>query len=234
MTQQTVTVTSPTGPATAAMTAPPRTLWRIAGGLALAHVALVVAGISVQDSPLFAEGAAGIRRDYVEGDLGRSIAGGMVEGLGFILLIPVLVFLVRAVGRRTELARWAALTAGSAGLAYVAVTMAVGLPAGAAAMYGAQHGLDVDTAFAVNNIRIFGYFLSLGLLGAHAICLAVAAVQDRVLVRWFGVGGFVTGTVLLLSVPAALIGQQDWGTLVWIVWWIGVGVGMLRHRPAGA
>ncbi len=210
---------------------PPRPLWLAAGGLALAHVVLVLAGIAMQDSPLFAEGTAGIQKGYVDGELARTMAGGMVETAGFVLLIPALVFLARAIGRRTEVGRWAAQTALLAGVCYVAVTMAVGFPAGAAALYGAQHGLDVDTAFALNNVRIFGYVLSLSLLGAHAIGFALAARADGVMSRWVGWGGLVTGVVLLASVPLAGVGQQDWGTLVWLVWWVGVGVGLLRHRP---
>jgi hypothetical protein len=108
------------------------------------------------------------------------MAGGMIETLGFVLLIPALVFLARAIGRRTDIGRWAAQTALMAGMGYVAVTMAVGFPAGAASLYGAEHGLDLETAFALNNVRIFGYFLSLSLLGAHAIGLAIAARQDQV------------------------------------------------------
>lgn len=208
-----------------------RPLWRLAGCFAAAHVLLLVLGIALQDSPLFQDGVAGIQRGYVEGDMAATMGGGMVQSFGFVLLVPALVFLSRAIGRRTEAGRWAAQTALAAGLAYVAVTMAVGLPAGAAALYGAQHGLDVDTAFAINNIRIFSYFLSMGLLGTHAIGLALAARQDGVMRRWVGWGGLVSGAVLLLSVPAASIGQQDWGTLVWVIWWVGVSVCLFRHRP---
>lgn len=210
---------------------PTRNLWRAAGAFALVHVVLVVVGITLQDSPLFQDGVEGIKRGYGEGNMSHTIAAGMVETLGFVLLIPALVFLARAIGRRTEVGRWAAQTALMAGMGYVAVTMAVGFPAGAAALYGVQHGLDLDTAFAINNIRIFGYFLSLSLLGAHAIGLAISARQDKIMTRWVGWGGLVTGAVLLASVPAATIGQQDWGTLVWLVWWVGVAVCLFRHRP---
>lgn len=213
--------------------APPASplLWRVTGGLIVAHVVLLVVGITLQNSPRFEEGTLGIQRGYVEGDLARTMTGGMVEALGFVLMIPALVFLARAIGRRTELGRWAAQTGLLAGILYVAVTMAVGFPAGAAAMYGAQHGLDVEAAFAINNIRIFGYFLSLSLLGVHALGLALAARQDGLLTRWVGVGGLVTAVTLLASVPAATVGQQDWGTLVWLVWWVGVAVCLFRHRP---
>ena len=125
--------------------------------------------------------------------------------------------------------RWAAQTGVLCGLGYVAVTFAVGFPAGAAAMYGVQHGLDVDAAFAINNVRIFGYFLSLLLLGGSTLGFAVAALADRVHPRWFGGFGLVTGVALLLD-PARGRDQHDWASLVWMVWFVGVGVLMLRHR----
>lgn len=207
----------------------PRRLWQIAGALAIVHVALIPVGIALQGGPLFSDGVQGIQDSYVDGDLTRSFTGGMLEAFGFLLLVPALVFLARAFGRRTEAGAWAAQTGLMCGLAYVAVTFAVGFPAGAAAMYGAQHGLDVDTAFALNNVRIFGYFLSLILLGANTLGIALASLADRVHPRWFGHFGLVAAAALLVSTPLAGIGQQDWGTLVWMVWFIGVGVLMLRH-----
>ena len=145
----------------------PHRLWQVAGALGLAHIVLIPVGIALQQSALFADGTAGIRDRYVEGDFARTASGGMLEAFGFLLLLPALVFLARALGRRTEVGRWAAQSGLMCGVAYVAVTFAVGFPAGAAAMYGAQHGLDVDAAFALNNVRIFGYFLSLLLLGGE-------------------------------------------------------------------
>lgn len=212
------------------MTTIPRRLWQIAGGLAIAHVVLILLGIFLQDGPLFSDGRQGIQDDYVAGDLTRSFTGGLVESFGFLLLIVVLTFLVGAFGRTGEVGRWAARTGLACGLAYVAVTFAVGFPAGAAAMYGAQHGLDVDVAFALNNVRLFGYFLSLMLLGGSTLGFAAAALADRVHTRWVGGFGLVTGAILVASAPLATIGQQDWGTLVWSVWFVGLGVLMLRHR----
>jgi len=47
---------------------------------------------------------------------------------------------------------------------YVAITLAVGFPAGAAAAYGVQHGLDVDAASALNSMRVFAYLLAQNLV----------------------------------------------------------------------
>lgn len=208
----------------------PRRLWQIAGALAIVHVVLIPVGIALQGGPLFSDGVEGIQDAYVEGDLTRSFTGGVVEAFGFLLMVPALVFLSRAFGRRTEAGAWAAQTGLMCGLAYVAVTFAVGFPAGAAAMYGAQNGLDVEAAFALNNVRIFGYFLSLFLLGGNVLGIAVSALQDGTHRRWIGGFGLVTGVALLASTPLSGIGQQDWGSLVYLVWLVGVGVLLLGHR----
>ena len=214
------------------MTTIPRRLWQIAGALAIAHVVLIPIGLALQGGPLLSDGRAGIVESYVQGDITRAFTGGVLEAFGFLLMIPALVFLARAFGRRTEAGAWAAQAGLMCGLAYVAVTFAVGFPAGAAAMYGAQHGLDVDAAFALNNVRIFGFFLSLFLFGGNTLGIAISALADGVHRRWIGIFGLVTGAVLLASTPLAGIGQQDWGGLVHLVWFAGVGVLLLRHRDA--
>jgi len=216
------------------MTPIPRQLWQIAGVLGLVHVVLIPVGIALQQSPLFEDGATGIREGYVNGDFSRSATGWLVESFGFLLLVPALVFLARALGRRTEAGGWAAHTGLMCGLAYVAVTFAVGFPAGAAAMYGAQHGLDVEVAFALNNIRTFGYFLSLMLLAGSTLGIALSARSDGTHPRWFGGFGVVAGLALLASTPLSAVGLQDWGSLVWMIWFVGVCVLMLRHREPAA
>lgn len=212
------------------MTSTPRQLWRAAGALAIAHVVLIPIALALEMPALFSDGVGGIAEAYVEGDLTRSFAGGVLESFAFLMLVPVLVFLGRVLGRGGELAGWAAETGVLCGLAYVAVTFAVGFPAGAAAMYGAQHGLDLDAAFAINNVRIFAYFLSLLLLGGSTLGFAVAALAGRVHPRWWGGLGIATSMVLFASTPLAAVNLHDWGTLVWMVWFVGVGVLLLRHR----
>lgn len=208
-----------------------RPLWRIAGGLALAHVVLMLVGVLTSGTPTIHEGQEGIEHSYVEGSLARIFTGGYVETLAFVLLVPVLVFLGRAFGRRTEAGGWSSQTAAFAGLVYVAVVVAGGFAAGAAASWGAHHGLSLEQSLAINNIRNFAYYLSLAFLGAHAIGLGLAARSDRLMPRWAGWGGLLVGAVLVLAVPAAAVGMADGATLVWLVWWTGLAVQMLRHRP---
>lgn len=211
-----------------------RTAWRTAGLLALGHVVLVLAGISQQRSPRLGDDAAAVATEYVDSDMTRIYAGGFIESLGFVLLLPVLVFLARAVGQRTAIGGWAAQTASAGGLAYVVVSLVPGLAAGAAALYGAQHGADLATVSVVNDVRNFAFFLSMLFLAVHAAGVSVSALSDRVLPAWIAWTGLATALVLVASVPFAAIGAVDYATLVWILWFVALAGVMLRHRPAGA
>jgi hypothetical protein len=220
--------------------APPRTefrspaLWRIAGGLAIAHVVLLFAGFSQENPGVELGGtAADARAGLLGGSLARSMAGGYVESLSFLLLLPALVFVARVVGTRTALGRWAASTSLAAGICYVAISLATGMPAGAAALYNAHHGADLATARMVDDVRNFAFFLSLLVLGMQALALGVAALSDRFSTRWTGIGGIVVGVALMAGVAGAGIGLHDYASMVWMVWWTGIGIVLIRNAPMG-
>jgi hypothetical protein len=207
------------------------TMWRVAGGLALAHVVVLFAGFSQEKSVLLTDGPHTVARVYGSGSLGRIFTGGYVESLSFLILLPALVFLARAFGRRDEGARWASQTALGAGVVFIANTLTVGLPAGAAAVYGAHHGLAGGGTLAlVNDVRNFAFYVSLVTLGAAALCLGIAALRDGVMTRWVGWGGVVVGALLLLG-P---VGQR-WAdtinatSMLWMLWWVGVGICLIRQ-----
>lgn len=201
------------------------TAWRVAGGLALAHVVLMFVGLSQEVSPIHGDTADKAFDTLSRASFDRVIAGGYVESLGFVVLLPALVFLARSLGRRTETGRWAAQTGLAAGVAYVAVTLASGFPPGAAALYAAQHGAGAQVVAAVVDIRSYAFFLSILLLGAHAISVGVSALADRRFTPWVGYGGLVAGLASLAGVAA---GAVNVASMVWIVWWVGVAVCLLR------
>ncbi|MGI8986692.1 MAG: hypothetical protein ACR2GM_07855 [Nocardioidaceae bacterium] len=209
----------------------PRSLWRIAGVLALVHVAFFIVTAAITGAPTVHDGQEGIEHSFVEGGMARIMTGGYVNVLGFLSLIPVMVFLARAVGRRSEGGRWAAQTAAAAGLGFVVVIIGSGFAPGAAALWGTHNGLDLETALVINNIRNFAYFLTLPLLGTFAIGVGISALSDRVLTHWVGWGGVAVGAALMLAIPAAGIGLQ-YGMPLWLLWWLGVGIALLRHDPA--
>ncbi|HSO64048.1 MAG TPA: hypothetical protein VLQ78_03015 [Ornithinibacter sp.] len=203
-------------------------LWRAAGGLALAHVVLLAVGVSVRGTPVTHPGQEGIEHSWSDAPLERILGAGWVDVMGFVVLVPVLVFLARAFGRG-ESSSWASRSAAAAGLAYVVTVGGAGFSAGAAAAWGAAHGLDLESALAVNNVRNFSYFVGLTFLGAHAVGLGLAALGDRRMVRWVGWGGVGVGVVLILGVPLAAIGVANVAMPLWMLWWVGLAVLMLRH-----
>lgn len=207
----------------------PCTLWRIAGGLALAHVALFAVGIIVRGAPTILPGQEAIEHSWSDGPLERVLSGMWVDLMGFMALIPVVVFLAGALGRG-QAGAWASRTAAAAGLAYVVTVAGAGFAAGAAAAWGASHGLDLETVLAVNNIRNFVYFIGATMLGVHALGVGIAAVSDRVMVRWVGWGGVFVGVVALLTGPLAALGVGSIGFPLWMLWFVGLAVGLLRAK----
>jgi hypothetical protein len=171
---------------------------------------------------------------YADVDLTRAFAGGYLEALAFLLLLPVVAFLGRELGRGTDVGRWAASTGYAAGIAYIATTLAVGLPAGAAAIYGAEHGADLVTVSVVNDVRNFAFFLSTMLLAVQVAGVGVTILTGRQLPAWLGWSGIGTAVALVGTVPFAVTGAVDFATLVWILWFIALATAMLRHRPDGA
>lgn len=204
-------------------------LWRLAGGLAIAHVVLVFGGFSLERATVLGASVTDARDSYVDSNLARVMTGGYIEAFSFVLLLPVLAFLFRTVGRRNEVGRWASQTSLAAGLCYVAITLATGLPALGAVVYGGHHGGDLHTALMVTDIRNFAFFLSLLVLGMQAVSLGIAARSDGLSPRWMGIGGIVVGLLLVGGVAGAGIGLHDFASMLWMIWWVGVGVVMIRN-----
>jgi len=206
---------------------------RSVGVLGLAHVVLLIGGLAISGGgALIEDGSAGIESAYGDGSLPMIFGGWFVESVGFVLLVPVAVFLGRFLGQSTPVGRWAARSGTVLAGVYVAITLAVGFPAGAAAAYGVQNGLDVDSAAALNSMRVFAYLLSLLCLGAYVVCIAVSALADGFSPRFIGGLGLVTGACLVAAGPLAALALQDIPTLLYFVWWVGLCVILLRGRPA--
>ena len=170
-----------------------RTLWRVGGGLALAHVVLLFAGFSQEVPVEHGDGPAVIQKVYGGANLTRVFAGGYVEAMSFVVLTAAIVIIARLFGRRTETGRIAAQTFLALGVAFVASTLAVGFAPGAAALYGAHNGADPATIAIVNDIRNFGYVLQVALQMAMALALGIAALAEKRCPKWVGWVGAVLG-----------------------------------------
>lgn len=203
---------------------------RSAGASALIYVATFVLAAVLIGQPTVHGGQEGIEHSLVESGLGRAFTGMYLLTLGFLLLLPAMVFLSGALGRRCPLGSWAAQTATAAGTAYVVVIVGVGFSAGAAALWALHQELDLPSVLSLNNVRNFAYFVATPFMGLYSIAIGVAAISDRRLTRWVGWGGVIAGASFLLAVPAAAIGIQ-YAMPLWLLWWLGNGIALLRHRP---
>lgn len=208
-------------------------LRRTAAAAALCYVLAFLVASVIIGPPTIHAGQEGVEHSWVEGDLGPVYAGMYLLTLGFLALLPTMVYLSRALGRRTAAGALAAQTGAVGGIASIIVIVGVGFSAGAAALWGYHHDLDPDTALAINNVRNFAYFVATQLMGVYAVGTGLAAISDRLLSRWVGWGGVVVGALCLLTIPGAAVGLPL-AMPVWLLWWVGVAVSLLRHRPEAA
>jgi hypothetical protein len=80
----------------------------------------------------------------------------------------------------------------------------------------------------VNDIRNFSYYLQVAASLAMALALGVAALAERIHVRWIGWGGAVVGVVGIVATPLA----QNATGMAELVWWVGMAVLLLRGAPS--
>jgi hypothetical protein len=202
--------------------------WRWAGGFALAHVVLLFAGFSQEVAVTHGSSLTKLQDSYGGADMTRVFAGGYVEAMSFLVLVPALVLIARLFGRHTETGKVAAQAFLAFGLIYAATTLAVGFAPGAAAIYAAHHGVSIGTIATVNDIRNFSYYLQVATSLAMALALGVAALAERIHVRWIGWAGAVLGAVGIVATPLA----QNATGMAELIWWVGVGVLLLRGVPS--
>ena len=201
------------------------TRWRLAGGLGIAHVAVVLAAFAVEGvaSAEHGKSASSVLHTYASASVTRVELASYVEAMAFIPLLAALVVLVRLLSR-TETGRTAGQVALGLGVAYVASTFAVGFPPLTAAVYAAHHGVDAATLATVNDVRNYGFLLQVALSVALALALGFAAIAERTMLRWLGWGGIGIGALGLVATPFA----HNAVSMVWMIWWVGVSVLCLK------
>ena len=202
--------------------------WRWAGALVLAHVALLFTGFSLEVVVSHGTSLKDLQHTYGSADMTRVFTGGYVEAMSFVVLVPALVLVTRLFARRTETGRVAAQSFLGLGLVYAASTLAVGFAPGAAAIYAAHHDVPIGTVAMVNDIRNYSYYLQVAVALAMTLALGIAALAERIHVRWAGWGGVVIGAIGIVATPLA----HNVTGMVQLLWWVGLGVLLLRGVPA--
>jgi hypothetical protein len=211
----------------------PTRLWRIAGALAIAHIVLVFAGVAFERSPELGASAHTTEAALVHSSLPTVFAGGYVEYLGFLVFLAAALLLSRLLRDTGPTRGWLSACMAGAAVTFVAVTFATGMAAGAAALYDGHRGVSLEVVTTVNDIRIFAFYLSMGVLGFFTVAVGAAARATGILPRWLSWTGTVVG-VLCVASPAL----QAWDavnivSMLWFAWFLALGIVGLRG-PRGA
>jgi hypothetical protein len=201
----------------------------VAGGLAIAHVVLMLGAFALEGlAPEHGTAPTKLFDSFADAPLTRTLLAGYAEALAFFVLVPAVVVLGWLFSRRTTAGGLAAQSFVALGVAYVAGTLAVGLPPEAAGVYAAHHGVDPVSLAMVNDIRNYGYVLQVALSAAMALALGLAARFEGRNTRWIGWGGIGVGLAGLLVTPFA----HNAVSMVFLVWWVGLAVVLLRDKSS--
>jgi hypothetical protein len=206
-----------------------RRLWLLAGGLLIAHIVMMFGGLAFERTPILGDSTQAQSAALVHSPMTQVFAGGYVETLSFLTLLVALIAFARLLRGRTEVSRLWASAISATGSCYVAITIACGFAAGAAATYDGHHGAPLPTVIAVNDVRNFAYFLSVAVLGLLVLCIALAVRTSARLPRWVARAGYIVAAFCMASVPAERHGVMDLANMVAIAWLIALAVFAIRH-----
>lgn len=203
-------------------------MWRIAGGLAIGYVVLMLAGLTIGTSvPEPGAAPAEVAHDFSTGSAVRMYAALYVTALSLLMFLAVSGFVARAL--RESAGGWAAATALSAGTLYAVASGLNGVLLGAET-YGGHHGATAASLALLDGVRAFAIYGSFLVLGMFLLATAVAAWVT--LPRWLSYSGLVLGAALALSAAAAASGPAFLVYLLSYVWFVGLGVVLARHPAA--
>lgn len=208
------------------------TYWRVAGGLGLAHIVVMLCAFAVEGVSSVEHGTAysKVLQTYAGVSEQRVFLASYVEAMAFVILVPALIMLGRLFSQRSETGRIAAPAFVGLGIAYVGATLAVGFAPLTTAVYAAHHGVGAQTVATINDLRNYGFLLQVALTMAFTLALGVAALTERSLVKWVGWGGVGVGVVGLAMTPFA----HNAMSMVQMIWWVGLCVLCLKGGPKAA
>jgi hypothetical protein len=206
-----------------------RRLWRTAGGLAIAHIVLLFAGVAFQRSPQLGDKTSTVTAALVASSMTKIYAGGYLQFLSLLVFLLTALLLARLLRGEGETSAWLSSCIASGAVIYVAVTIATGLAAGGAALYDGHHGVALATVTVVNDIRNFGFFLAGGVLGLFVLTVGVAGLMAGNLPRWLSYAGVGIGMIAIAAVPASRLGVTNATTMLLLLWFASLGVVALRR-----
>ncbi|HUR22635.1 MAG TPA: hypothetical protein VMZ73_02065 [Acidimicrobiales bacterium] len=212
------------------MSAPTRRrLWVVAGAMLVAHVGLLFASAAFTHSLQLGDDAAAAAAALSASSMPRSFVGGYLGLLAFLDFLVAAMLLASLLRRDGEASTWLSSCVAASAITYVAVTLATGFAAGAAALYDGHHGAPLAAVTVVNDIRNFGFVLCGAVVGVFALSVAAAARISGDLPRWVSLSGFVVGLASVATVPGARSGLVVVSTMLSFLWLAALGVAAIRE-----
>ena len=151
---------------------------RLGAGLGIASIVLIAAGFAIASptEATIASPESEVLAFYSDAGLAKTLAGGLIETLGLVLFLPFAGDARRPGRRRGHAARSSPPTARMAATVYVAICLAPGMSAGAAALWLAHHGTaDPAVLTALNDLRALSYFVALLPFAVFLVCVGLSA-----------------------------------------------------------
>jgi hypothetical protein len=159
----------------------------------------------------------------------KNYTGGLIQFAGFLVFLVFAMLLARLLRGDTATSSWVSSCIAASAITYVAVTIATGFAAGAAALYDGHHGAALTTVTTVNDIRNFGFVLCSGVVGLFSLAVAAAGRATGLLPRWVSGTGAAVGLISILAVAGARAHVTDLSTMLWFVWFTALGIALLRQ-----
>jgi hypothetical protein len=206
-----------------------KTLWRVAAGLCLAYIVLMLAGYSQQHAPMPHATAAEVVATYQTGPEVKTYVGEYIALVAFLVLLAAVALLATLLRSERPASQWLARLVSAAGVTYVAVTISMAFAPAAAAFYLARHGGDPSLVNAFDKLELFGNAASIGSMGLFTIGIGAAALASGAMGRFIGFSGLAVGVWVLASVAGIGQGLIDYGQLVWMIWFVVLAGAMLRR-----
>jgi uncharacterized membrane protein YhaH (DUF805 family) len=211
-----------------------RRLWMAAGVFSLAFVVLVFLGDVFSSSVMLGDKPSAVAAGLVHSSMAKNFAGGYISLLSFLVFLAGATLFARLLRGEGETGGWLSSCMTATAAVYVAVTIATGFAAGAAAVYNGHHGASLATVTTVDDIRNLGFILSGAVSGMFAILVAAAARHSARLPGWVTYSGWAVGILAIAAVPAGRTGLDNVTTMLWFVWLVALGVAALvRARRGG-
>ena len=207
-------------------------LWRVAGGLAIVHVALMFGSFSLQRVADLGAKPASVTSAFVAHSATQGFAGAYLTLLSFVVFLLAATLLARLLRGGGEVSAWLSSAITATATIYVAVTLAAELANVGAAIYDGHHGAPLSTVTALDHAHWFGVFAATAVLGVFTFAVAAAALVGRELPRWIGFTGLVPGLLCLASGAGPRTGLVGGATMLWAIWFVALGVVALRRGQA--